>query len=456
VAIYYGKQLTFSDLAFQEIIDPNHKLSKLAAIIVWAEIHGRLYRYYSKVGRQGLPIRLMVGLHFLKHMENMSDSECVNRIRGDLDWMAFCGVDASSLKDKFAHLERTSMIKFRNRIGVKGFAEVEAVIIEYLVKEKHIDKKQMCTDSTSMEKNVAYPLDSHLLSKGRENLLKGIRKLEECGVKGIDGLRTYSRRAKQIIINLMKLGKDRADRIEAGTLELASQAVHMIHQCEEAIKSAEKSLARGRLEFKDSVRVSGTIKYLNEQAALLRRVITQARKRFEGEHIPNKVYSLHEPQVIVIRKGKRSKTNEYGSKVNISICKNGFIGSHELYHQNHHDAELLEPALKNWEEKVGELPKQVNADRGYQQKEKNLNRGKVKHIDKLCIPKKGKTKHPDHDKSWFRNGQKRRAGIEAVIGHLKQDHRLGKCYYSGYRGDGINLTLGCSAWNLGKLARVMG
>ena len=59
----------------------------------------------------------------------------------------------------------------------------------------------------------------------------------------------------------------------------------------------------------------------------------------------------------------------------------------------------------------------------------------------------------DKEKTWFKNGQKMRAGIEAVIGHLKQDHRLNRSRYSGFRGDKINLSLGCLAWNLNKLAR---
>lgn len=46
-----------------------------------------------------------------------------------------------------------------------------------------------------------------------------------------------------------------------------------------------------------------------------------------------------------------------------------------------------------------------------------------------------------------------RAGIEAVIGHLKQDYRIDLSRYSGFRGDKINFWLGSLAWNLNKLGR---
>ena len=67
MAISYGKQITFSAFLLQDILDPTDKLIKLSEIINWERVHDRLRPYYSILGRQGLPIRLMVGLHLLKH-----------------------------------------------------------------------------------------------------------------------------------------------------------------------------------------------------------------------------------------------------------------------------------------------------------------------------------------------------------------------------------------------------
>lgn len=312
----------------------------------------------------------------------------------------------------------------------------------------------MATDSSCMEKNVEYPTDSALLNKGRQNLLQGMESLKKLGINGIKGIRTYSRRSKRVLITIMKLGKDRADRIKAGTLELSSQAVHVVGKCEEMVVQAQKVLRSGAMGLKDSLAAESVVSYLRQQKNILEKVVHQSRQRFKGIHVPGKIYSLHEPQVIVIRKGKRSKQNEYGSKFNISIDKNGYIVSHELYSANKHDALLLEPALKNWEEKTGRFPCQLNADRGYVQKKKSQSK-RFKSLKRICIPNKGKTRHPESGKSWFKNGQAMRAGIEAVIGHLKQDHRVDRCRYSGFRGDKINLSLGAMAWNLNKLGRAL-
>ena len=454
MALRFDHQLTFGTWLRQGILDPEHKLLKLAEVIDWEAVHVKLSPFYSKLGRQALPLRLMTGLHLLKHMEDLSDAQCTDRIRGDLYWMHFCGVEVDALKGKYAHLNSSSMTKFRNRVGDKGWEAVEDVIRQYLIQARRIDASVMATDSSCMEKNVEYPTDSGLLNKGRENLLKSMEKLKGLGVKAVKGVRTYSQRSKQVLITIMKLGKDRADRIQAGTLELSRHAVHVLGKSGEMIKNAEKALKQGAMGLMESLALQAEISHLKRQMKLVTQVIHQSRERFKGNHVPNKIYSLHEPQVIVIRKGKRARQNEYGAKFNISIDRNGYIVSHEHYSSNKSDHKLLDPALKNWEEKTGRLPRQLNADRGYVQKVRSTPR-RVKRLKRVCIPSLGKTKHPDAEKRWFKKGQAMRAGIEAVIGHLKQDHRLDRCRYSGSRGDRINLSLGSLAWNLNKLGRAL-
>lgn len=343
MAISYRHQITFSAFMAQDIIDQNHKLVRLAEQVGWEGIYDGLRPYYSGIGRGALPIRLMVGLHLLKHMENLSDAQVADRIRGDFYWMYFCGVDVDCLEGKYSHLNSSSMTKFRNRIGDKGFTVVEGVIRKHLIETKKIKPKVMATDSSCMEKNIAYPTDSGLLDKGRRNLLKGMGKLKELGVKGVGGVRSYARKSKKILITMMKLGKDRTERIKEGTLELSSQAVHVIGKCKQMLRRAEAFLRKGACDLMTHLAVEGWISYLKQQIKLLERVVHQGRERFKGRHVSGKVYSLHEPQVTAIPKGKRGKPNEYGSKFNLSIDRNGFIVSHESYSTNKHDAKLLDP-----------------------------------------------------------------------------------------------------------------
>ena len=47
--------------------------------------------------------------------------------------------------------------------------------------------------------------------------------------------------------------------------------------------------------------------------------------------------------------------------------------------------------------------------------------------------------------------RKRRSAVEPKIGHLKQDHRMGRCFLRGLAGDAINATLAAAGANLRKL-----
>ena len=80
-------------------------------------------------------------------------------------------------------------------------------------------------------------------------------------------------------------------------------------------------------------------------------------------------------------------------------------------------------------------------DRGY--------RGKVHHPEgKETLIAEGKVK----DKG-MKKFLRRRPSIEPVIGHMKQEHRLGVNYLGGIEGDKLNPILAASAFNMQKLLR---
>ena len=68
------------------------------------------------------------------------------------------------------------------------------------------------------------------------------------------------------------------------------------------------------------------------------------------------------------------------------------------------------------------------------------------------IPKKTDSGYMKHEK---RKRFRSRAGIEAVIGHLKSDFRMAQNYLGGEAGIQINALLSCTAWNLKKLMAVL-
>ena len=64
------------------------------------------------------------------------------------------------------------------------------------------------------------------------------------------------------------------------------------------------------------------------------------------------------------------------------------------------------------------------------------------------VPPKERTRY---QKQKLRDGFKRRAAIEPRIGHLKQDHRLGRNFYKGIKGDNINVMLAAAGMNFKRM-----
>ena len=77
------------ELNFTDILNPDHELLRAAELIDWDELHEAMSFYYSILGRHGKPIRLMVGIHILKHYYNCSDERAVEQLHENAYWQCF-------------------------------------------------------------------------------------------------------------------------------------------------------------------------------------------------------------------------------------------------------------------------------------------------------------------------------------------------------------------------------
>jgi hypothetical protein len=70
-------QYDILDELFQAPLQQDHELCLLGDRMNWEEITASLLPYYSRRGRRAKKIRLMVGLHILKHRFNLSHEQVV-------------------------------------------------------------------------------------------------------------------------------------------------------------------------------------------------------------------------------------------------------------------------------------------------------------------------------------------------------------------------------------------
>jgi IS5 family transposase len=165
------------------------------------------------------------------------------------------------------------------------------------------------------------------------------------------------------------------------------------------------------------------------------RVINQERND------KDKVYSLHEPEVQCISKGKEHKKYEFGNKSAIAKTRSGLIVSALAFLGNPYDGHTISAHLEQIRRLTGYAPEEAVTDRGYRG-EKEVGRTKIN------IPTSGSPKQSYYEKRKARKKFCKRAGIEPVIGHLKSDHRMMRNYLKGTLGDAINTLMAAAAYNM--------
>lgn len=164
----------------------------------------------------------------------------------------------------------------------------------------------------------------------------------------------------------------------------------------------------------------------------------------------DRIYSLHEPGVACITKGKAGVKHEYGSKASVAVTKDsGIIVGAKNFQGNPHDGNTVKETIENVEETTGQKPEVAYVDRGYQgAQEKNPD-------IVISMPSSPTSDMSEDDKKEARKNFGRRSSVEPLIGHLKSDFRLARTYLKGAVGDAINLLMSCAAYNFKKWFNLM-
>ncbi len=397
----------------ENMLDINHELIKLSKHID-RESPDKEWRalFVSTKGAPAIRTRLIAGLHYLKHLHDLSDEQVVKGWTENPYWQYFCG------EEYFQHkmpIHPTTMTKWRNRPGKSGSEKLLIETIKAGLKSKTIKPgslKKVTVDTTVQEKNIAFPTDSKLLNKARENLVKLSKE------HGIKLRQNYNRVGPQYVL-------------------MASRYAHA-KQFKRMKKMNNKLKSRlGRVK-RDIERQLPN--YSVDIQSLFEVALKQAQKLIEQEqHSKNKLYSLHAPEVECISKGKAHKPYEFGVKTSIAVTnKEGFVTGAQSCTGNPYDGHTLLPQLEQIKQFTAVQPEQCFVDRGY--------RGHEVKDTKVFISgqKRGVTRS-------IKKALKRRSAIEPEIGHMKNDGRLDRCYLKGTVGDAINVVMVAAGHNLRKI-----
>ncbi len=384
-----------------DIVHKKHPLVILANKIDWDRFDKDFgSKYDEKKGRPGLSTRLMVGLQCLKYIYNLSDEKTIEMFKESPQWQYFCGQPFYSYEDP---CDRSSLTNWRKRMGAEKIEVLLEETIDLALREDFVKKKEfenVVVDTTVQEKAIAFPTDSRLYYKALKTLVHRAKK------EGLVLRQSYKRKAKECLFKNARYAHTRKIR-------LARKQQRKLHTY------------LGRV-IRDVTRKGGP-KFLEENTSLKRCLSLCVRIYNQKRGDKNKVYSVHAPEVYCIGKGKAHKKYEFGNKVSVATSsKNCWVLGVKSFEKNVSDVHSLKPALSQVESLTKVKAKNLYVDKGYRGKEHHPSGVNV-HIGGMS-----KTLSP-----YKRKLHRRRSSVEAIIGHMKIDSRMGRNFLLGSQGDAI-------------------
>jgi len=401
--------------SLEMVLDSEHELYKLAQIIDWQMLEAEFGGLYCPdKGRPGIPIRLMAGLHLLKHTYGLSDELVVARWIENPYWQFFCGEEFFQFE---LPIHPSQMTRWRKRVGETGMEKLLQLTIEAGKRTKTITEQsfeRVIVDTTVQPKAIQHPTDARLYRKVHAAMLR-IAKAE-----GLSLRQSYRK--------LM----ERSFRKHGG---------HMKAKQFKRAKPVLRSLKvmAGRV-LRDVERKLGDEAYETHRGTMLLSELILEQKRTDK----GKLYSLHAPEVECIAKGKAHRPYEFGVKVSLAVThKEGFVVGIQALPGNPYDGHTLEVQLDQVERLTGHVPATTFVDKGYKGHDVPDGRSRV-----LISGTRRLTYR-------LKRLLRRRSAIEPEIGHMKSDGLLGRNFLKGMQGDAMNAILCGAGHNLRKiLARI--
>jgi transposase, IS5 family len=410
--------------------------------------------FHATLGRPSIPIETYLRLMFLKYRYRLGFEPLCREVADSISWQRFCRIP---LGGRAPH--PTTLMKITTRCGEDAVNALNETLLVKAAEARVLKTNRVRADTTVVEANVAYPVDSSLLAKGVARLAKLAGRARAQGLATRtplrDRTRSVYRRARDVVNTLRQRGDERRVRVHRLNAELAQIACRSVREARTVVRNAKRHIRE--LGKRAAGRQRAIVKDVEVLSERLERVAAQTRQRVIDGVTPDgatRVVSLHDPDARPIRKGRLGRPVEFGYKAQLVDNEDGVILDHNIEAGNPPDAPMLAPAIERIARRAGRVPRAATADRGYGEAavEDALHAIGVRHV---VLPRKGKPnaqRREIQNRRAFKKMVRWRTGCEGRISCAKRDFGLNRTRLDGLHGARTWCGHGIFAHNLTKIA----
>ena len=403
-------------------VSQDNNFIKLSNYLNWDEMTKIILPDLQKTTKSGnlncgpkLQLRKHLGIYTLQLMLNTTDRDTAFQVENNAIYQVFCG---SSIVESWSCPHHTKIEEFRNRISPESNHKITQLILEQAVRAGFANPKITDFDSSVQEANIAYPSDVSLMVKLVEKAKKIAQELSQFGKNLFVDLSKIKSAAKSYFF----MAKNTARDIRKKTFNIIHEVVveQVFPIIEEAYKISEEELSKTSKKvqtlFNDVCEVG--LQYLIDVEHFIKTNTVAA----------GKILSFHAKKVACIIKGKAGKPWEFGRVYQFGRIEGNFMMIGKANSILNSDKNSMQQLIQEHQKMFGEgVLESVGTDKGYYSQENisALQNAKVTEIG-IQFPENAKKNPLIPDKDLQKIIYNRRAGIEPLIGHIKNDLGLGQ------------------------------
>ncbi len=315
--------------------------------------------------------------------------------------------------------------------------KINELLIKTLIGKNFIDGKKVRGDSFVCKTNAHFSTDNGLVYDCGKTLIRLSKCISEIGWRKSE---YWRKELKSVHLKIGKIRKSNKKK-QNKTKELEKAYKKLLKILGNIKLKSLKEKQTGEYYFKVTLKKMKLeeipLEYLGivQLHLITDQVISMTYKRnIEHKKVEHseKIFSIYEQHTELINRGKFPVAIEFGHKIMLNQCNNGFILNYKVMEKGETDDKVILPLLKDLTENYGLKIDIGSYDKGFYFKD--CYEDLQPYLNEIVIAKKGKpTKESKIRESSkvFKKNRMWRAGVESLISSLIRGNGLGLCMDKG-------------------------